>query len=244
MWSHSYYSSFLDSWHRCRLVLSPLEYKTSYSDFFKAIEYAVDICYPSEAIPVLGMGSGTDSGTIATALHASNKKFTLCCVEGNENLDVLHDRIKYLDVPTKIIPDQTDAEVNEAWDDMEKAGFTDAEFGKYRPQSHFILSKHIPNSYLYSGLGTDEFYTNNFIKLCEFMHYSHRAYNHFNIQTIFPLLRNEVFLEFYLLHPDMRANYKQPFEEYMRSKNFAVDETKKNFSIQKGRYPNSMNVRG
>ena len=26
--------------------------------------------------------------------------------------------------------------------------------------------------------------------------------------------------------------------------NFAVDETKKNFSIQKGRYPNSMNVRG
>ena len=80
--------------------------------------------------------------------------------------------------------------------------------------------------------------------LCRFMYQAHRAYAHFNIQTIFPLLRNEVFIEFYMLHPDMRANYKQPFEEYMRTKNFAVDETKKSFSVQTGREPNRMNVRG
>lgn len=211
-----------------------MKYKTGYIDFFRSIEYAVDISYPSKDIPVLGMGSGADSGTIAAALHACGKKFTLCCAEGNENLDVLHDRIKYLNVPTKIITELTDDEVATAFDDMKQAGFTNVEFGKYRPISHFVLSSYIPNSHLYSGLGTDEFYTNEMERLCRFMYQSHRAYHHFNIKTIFPLLKNEVFIEYYCLHPNLRKYYKQPFLEYMKSKNFPVDESKKSFSIKRG----------
>ena len=211
-----------------------MKYKTGYKDFFAAIEYAVKITYPSKEIPVLGMGSGADSGTIAAALHACGKKFTLCCAEGIENLDVLYDRIEYLDVPTKIITELTDADLASAFDDMKQAGFTNAEFGKYRPISHFVLSKHIPDSHLYSGLGTDEFYTNEMERLCRFMYQAHRAYAHFNIQTLFPLLKSEVFIEYYGLHPDLRKYYKQPFLEYMKSKNFPIDESKKNFSIKKG----------
>lgn len=206
-----------------------LEHKLTYTDFFNAIEWAVRETYP-DTIPVVGMGSGADSGTIAAALWSLGKQFKVCSLEGSENLDVLYKRLDILDKDAIIVPPLNDHQITNTFTDMEDAGFVQGEgTGIGAALSHFVLGSKVPGSYLYSGLGTDEFYTEDLEKLVVFMWRSHQAYNHFNIKTIFPLLKPIVFTEYYCLHPDLRLYYKQPFLEYCKSKDFPIDDSKKNF---------------
>jgi hypothetical protein len=209
-----------------------LERKQDYNDFFNAIEYSVDKLYP-DSTPVLGMGSGADSGTIAAALWSLGKPFDLVCVEGNENLDVLYDRLDFLDKNAIIIPPLSDMEIHSVYDMMEQIGFTKGKgTGIGTGLSHYVLASHVPNRHLYSGLGNDEFYTGDFQLFSRFMFRSNPSYSHFNVNTIFPLLEPEVFVEYYCLDPQLRVQYKQPFLEYMKSKNFPTDDTKKNFYVR------------
>lgn len=205
--------------------------KSTYTDFFNAIECAVSETYPDN-VPVIGMGSGADSGTIAAALWSLGKEFKVCSLEGNENLDVLYERLDILDKDTIIIPPLNDYQITQTVIDMAAhARFTQGEgTGIGTALSHYVLGAKIPNSHLYSGLGTDEFYTEELERLVQYMWRSHQAYNHFNIKTIFPLLKPKVFTEYYCLHPDLRLYYKQPFLEYCKSKDFPIDDSKKNFT--------------
>ena len=209
-----------------------LERKQDYNDFFNAIEYSVDKLYP-DSTPVLGMGSGADSGTIAAALWTLGKPFDLVCVEGNENLDVLYDRLDIMGKRAIIIPPLSNMEIDSTYDVMGQMGYTKGRgTGIGTALSHFVLASHTPNRHLYSGLGNDEFYTGNFQLFSRFMFRSNPSYRHFNINTIFPLLEPEVFVEYYCLDPQLRVYYKQPFLEYMKSKNFPADDTKKNFTVK------------
>lgn len=207
-------------------------FKTNYADFFNAIELAVDKLYP-DSTPVLGMGSGADSGSIAAALWSLGKKFELVCVEGNEDLDVLYDRLDFLDMNAIIIPPLSDEQILGAYDHMEQIGFVKGKgTGIGTGLSHYVLASHIPNRVLYSGLGNDEFYTKDHQLFSRFLFRANMSYSHFNIKTLFPLLEPEVFVEYYCLSPELRLEYKQPFLEYMKSKNFPVDKFKKNFYVR------------
>ena len=204
----------------CISLAMRLEHKQTYTDFFNAIEQAVDKRYPTDTIPTLGMGSGTDSGTIAAALHSLNKEFKLVCLLGKEDKEVLLDRVRILDQEVTFINSMNKDRILQTQKEMKSIGF---DLGKHTGigtgTSHYILAKN-STGILYSGLGTDEFYSGDHQLLCTFFYFSHISYFHFNIATKFPLLDSQVIKEFYCLDPKLRVHYKQPFHKYMEHKQF------------------------
>lgn len=197
-----------------------LEHKQTYTDFFNAIEQAVEKRYPTDTIPTLGMGSGTDSGTIAAALHSLNKEFKLVCLLGKEDKEVVLDRVRILDQEATFINSMNPDQILQTQKEMESIGFTlDKGTGIGRGTPHYILAKHC-TKVLYSGLGTDEFYTGDHELMSSFFYFSHISYFHFNITTKFPLLDSQVIKEYYCLDPNLRVHYKQPFHQYMKDKQF------------------------
>ena len=69
----------------------------AHKDFFNAIDQSVLNLYPKEAIPVLSMGSGTDSGVIAASLWSQDLDFKLICFQANEDISILNKRIQLVD---------------------------------------------------------------------------------------------------------------------------------------------------
>ena len=207
-----------------------MNFKDYYDDFFNAIENAVEKRYPENSMPTLGLSSGTDSGTIAAALHHLDKNFNIVTLEGIEEKEILNKRLKLLDRPNFIISKFDKKLLLKTQKEMAKIGYREGVgTGIGIGTSHYVLAKN-SSPILYSGLGTDEFYTGNHKLFSTFLYFSHISYFYFNISTKFPLLDSKVIKEFYSLEPEMRLHYKQPFRKYMEYRDFPYTTKKINFT--------------
>lgn len=208
-----------------------LETQLAHKDFFDAIDQSVLNHYPKQAIPVLSMGSGTDSGVIAASLWSQDLDFKLICFQANEDLSILNKRIQILDKDTFTVEPQSKDNLEQIYNEMESIGYKKGEgTGIGAGLVHFMLSKYITSPFMFSGLGTDELYTGDITLLFRFLKRAHMSYDWFEVDVQYPLLTTEVYKEYLRLDPELRSDYKQPFREYMKFKNFPIDYKKRSFS--------------
>ena len=208
-----------------------LETLLAHKDFFDAIDQSVLNLYPKKAIPILSMGSGTDSGVIAASLWSQDLDFKLICFQANEDLSILNKRLQLLNKDTFTIEPQPKDNLEQIYNEMESIGYKKGEgTGIGAGLVHFMLSKYITSPFMFSGLGTDELYTGDITLLFRFLKRAHMSYDWFEVDVQYPLLTTEVYKEYLRLDPELRSDYKQPFREYMKSKNFPIDYKKRSFS--------------
>ena len=199
--------------------------------FFNTIEEAVEIRYPKDSIPTLALSSGCDSGVIATALHSLKKRFNIVAFKGTEDLKVLNERIKFLNRKATIIDRYSKATIDALQNEMVKFGFKkEKESGIGIATPHFALGK-VSNKILYSGLGTDELYSNNKDLLASFLFYSNKAHCANGVSALLPLLDKNIFNIWGCFSPEYALEYKKPFRMYMESKGFPYALDKINFNI-------------
>lgn len=204
--------------------------KNYYDDYFNALERSIIELYPQDQIPTLSLSSGTDSGVIAACLHAHNKPFNIVSFAGQEDQTVLQQRLELLDRRYTLIPTLNERDVSSVLDEMSCIGYENVPgSGIYTGTGHYMLCKHT-DSYIYSGLGSDEIYTDNITLFLDFIYVAHISYNYYNKRMLYPLIQTRVMREFWNLDPKMRADYKQPLREYLKSKSFPWAE-KRHFYI-------------
>jgi len=201
--------------------------------FYNAIEEAVEKRYPKNHIPTLALSSGTDSGVIAAALHSLKKDFRIIIFEGLEDRDVLDQRIQFLGKEVTFIDKMDQWEIAELQDQMVHAGFKKGkETGIGIATPHFALAKtENCSKILYSGLGTDELYTNDKKLLASFLFYANQANCYYNVSLLLPLLDPKLFNIWGCFSPEIALEYKKPFRMYMQSKGFPYTLDKINFNI-------------
>ena len=199
--------------------------------FFNTIEEAVEIRYPRDSIPTLSLSSGCDSGVIAAALHSLNKDFNIVIFKGTEDIEVLNKRIKFLNRKTTIIDRYSNTVIDALQNEMVNFGFKKGkESGIGIATPHFALGK-VSNKILYSGLGTDELYSNNKDLLASFLFYSNKAHCANGVSALLPLLDKNIFNIWGCFSPEYALEYKKPFRMYMESKGFPYTLDKINFNI-------------
>jgi asparagine synthetase B (glutamine-hydrolysing) len=196
-----------------------LDRKDSYDDLFKAINNAVAIRYPVNTTPIVALSSGHDSGTIACNLNKQNLDYDVISCWGNENKDILQQRLDLVKGSVKMIDyhSQKDKElVLEELNDLSCS---------IEATSHYVISKGIQDRVLLSGLGADEMYVSQDYDLMrQFLYSSSKAYEHYNVDIRYPLLDPLVYKEFKLLIPRLQRRFKQPFERYMVHNKYPVNK--------------------
>lgn len=72
------------------------QYKSTYDDFYNALEVAILKRYPENSIPLICLSSGNDSGVIACCLNKYNKPSIYISIPKNENIDIILKRQEIL----------------------------------------------------------------------------------------------------------------------------------------------------
>ena len=72
------------------------QYKTTYDDFYMALEKSILKRYPEKSIPIICLSSGNDSGAIACCLNKYKKDALYVSMPKNENNDIISKRKKIL----------------------------------------------------------------------------------------------------------------------------------------------------
>jgi hypothetical protein len=186
--------------------------RNDFDKFFDAIDDAINIRKTNNCS--LALSSGHDSGTIAASLLNSNSDINIMYANGNENLNVLHKRLKLFEEVE---------EFNESYNDIK--ALTKPE----RNGGHFALAKNCKTDVLLSGLGADELYKSGDFELLEqFLSDAEEAYDHYNLDVRYPLLDPNVYLEYYLLDQRLlKNNNKYPLEVYMKFSGFPINYERK-----------------
>jgi len=84
----------IDSYDICNFNLE--QHKSSYDDFYNALEKAILKRYPENTIPLISLSSGNDSGVIACCLNKYNKPALYISIPKNENFDIIIKRKEIL----------------------------------------------------------------------------------------------------------------------------------------------------
>ena len=72
------------------------QFKTTYDDFYVALENAILKRYPENSVPLISLSSGNDSGIIACCLKKYNKNALFISIPENEDNNVINERMKIL----------------------------------------------------------------------------------------------------------------------------------------------------
>lgn len=185
-------------------------------DLFAAIDNAIAI--RSENGAVIPLSSGHDSGCIAAG--CDNQYDTITFV-GNENYIVLDERLSLVPGDIKVFNYHT----------LEHKSQLQDTYGT--SNSHYLVAKECEGKVILSGLGADEFYVNGDLDLMnEFLTESMKHYNQFDCNIRFPLLDPLVYKAWSLLKGKIKQGHKQPFEEYIKHKQYpAATKDKVGFYI-------------
>jgi asparagine synthetase B (glutamine-hydrolysing) len=156
------------------------QFKTTYDDFYVALENAILKRYPETSIPLISLSSGNDSGTIACCLNKYKKPALFISIPKNEDNNIIMERNKILN-DSHILIDLYDRDKN-YWNDYL---YKNCERFVWDWGYHPKMRGHIVNGFdmgsmlgkckiintskeinkeirvLYSGIGADEVMANN-----------------------------------------------------------------------------------
>tara|TARA_B100000131_G_scaffold89255_1_gene86043 strand:+ start:5889 stop:6527 length:639 start_codon:yes stop_codon:yes gene_type:complete len=199
-------------------------------NFFDAITNAVEEWYVP-GLTTVSLSSGTDSGVIAAALHKLNKKFKIVSMTGNEDLDILKARHKFLKQKASVIGPYSQKDINNIQEEMTRAGYSlGKETGIGIATGHYFLAKHC-SPILLSGIGADEYYTNNIRRMVDFLTFSDQAYSFHKINMRSPLLNVNIVKELGCLDPEYKLKYKKAFGMYIKDVGLPYTPKKINFEV-------------
>lgn len=156
------------------------QFKTTYDDFYVALENAILKRYPESSIPLISLSSGNDSGVIACCLNKYKKPALFISIPKNEDNNIIMERNKILN-DSHILIDLHDHDKN-YWNDYL---YKNCERFVWDWGYHPKMRGHIVNGFdmgsmlgkckiintskqinkeirvLYSGIGADEVMANN-----------------------------------------------------------------------------------
>ena len=72
------------------------QFKTTYDDFYVALENAILKRYPENSVPLISLSSGNDSGVIACVLNKYKRAALYISIPKNEDNNVINERMKIL----------------------------------------------------------------------------------------------------------------------------------------------------